>query len=97
MTTTTLSHRPARALALVAAAAFMVAAVSFIMLREVNGGSLGLKETAKVALNTGAAIFGSAKVHASSRGQYTDIFFLHHSVGQNLIDQGGLGGRWCPF
>lgn len=37
-----------------------------------------------------AAMLDGRRVRAESRGEFTNVIFLHHSVGRNLIRQGGL-------
>jgi len=39
------------------------------------------------------AVLDAPQVTASRQGRYTDIIFLHHSVGTNLIEQGGVRER----
>jgi hypothetical protein len=58
--------------------------------RLISGRSMGLKETARIAFRTGMGVLRRGEVQASTRGEYTNVFFLHHSVGNNLINQGNL-------
>jgi len=38
----------------------------------------------------GLAIFDSSSITAENRGEYTNVIFLHHSTGENLIKEGGV-------
>jgi len=40
------------------------------------------------------AILRRSSVAATARGDYTNVIFLHHSTGQNLIEQGGVRERF---
>jgi len=46
-------------------------------------------------LGVGLAVLKSPSV--SSNGDFTNIIFLHHSVGQNLVDQGGVRARFAEL
>lgn len=45
-------------------------------------------------LRLGLAVLDSQRVRSYSRGQFTNIVFLHHSVGHNLIEQGNVRQRF---
>lgn len=47
----------------------------------------------QMASNLGKAIWGSRSI--SSNGDFTNVVFLHHSVGSNLIRQGGVRERFA--
>ncbi len=70
-------------------AALLSALLAF---RLVSGRSLGLRSFARdqvyAVTSRGKALMDSSLIKATSTGGYTNIIFLHHSVGHNLIDQG---------
>jgi len=65
-----------------------VGAVVYVGVRVVTcrGVGFGLWRVKHLAL----AILDSRSVRASSRGEYTNVIFLHHSTGHNLIVEGGV-------
>ena len=76
---------------LVSVAAAVVAVVIlglFVSIRLVTGGGVGfgLRRVKHLAL----AVLNRGSVTADSRGEFTNIIFLHHSTGHNLIEQGGV-------
>lgn len=58
--------------------------------RLISGRSLGIREKAVSGVQLARALSLSSTVKASSQGHYTNIVFLHHSVGNNLIEQGDV-------
>jgi len=66
----------------------LVAAL-FFGVRMATGQSLGLRSTAHLILS----VLDSQRVRSYSRGQYTNIMFLHHSVGEKLVEQGKVRER----
>lgn len=42
----------------------------------------------------GLAVLDSGSVAGTARGQYTDVIFLHHSTGNNLIEEGEVRRRF---
>ncbi len=91
MTTTTLSNRKKWLwLAALSILAVVVAAAALLGARRLAGEAFGLRESARIALGTGMAVLQRGDVLAGTRGEYTNVFFLHHSVGMNLVDQGNL-------
>lgn len=69
-----------RALAVIAALTLLA-----VLIKPVRN-ALGLWRWA----NMGRAVLDSRNVTGSNRGNWTDVIFLHHSVGTNLIEQGGV-------
>jgi hypothetical protein len=69
--------------------ALVVALGGFAGARRVSGQGLGLTRF----VNIGKALLNRGSVLALNRGNYTHVIFLHHSVGNNLIEQGDLRGR----
>jgi hypothetical protein len=78
----------------VLAAVLLFVAGSLIAYRLISGRSLGLRSYAENTVRTGVDFFkalrGRQRVIANNRGEYTNIIFLHHSVGHNLIAQGDV-------
>lgn len=66
--------------------------ISLLTVRLVTGRSLGLRSFASSRIytitNFSRAVLGSTNVQAFSQGDFTNIVFLHHSVGNNLVEQG---------
>jgi len=56
----------------------------------IRGRGLGLWRFAHL----GRALFDSRSVSGYSRGDFTNVIFLHHSTGRNLIEQGGVRERF---
>jgi len=71
---------------------FAASLSALLAFRLVSGRSLGLRSFARdqvyAVTSRGKALSDSSSIKASSTGDYTNIIFLHHSVGHNLIDQG---------
>lgn len=61
-----------------------------VLLRQFSDGGIGPREAARVMLRTGMAVVKRGEVQATTHGEYTNVIFLHHSVGNNLINQGNL-------
>ena len=63
----------------------------------VRGRGLGLWRLAHL----GRALLASGSVSSDSQGEFTNIIFLHHSTGHNLIEQGrspgAVHGRRLPI
>jgi len=71
---------------------FAISLSALLAFRLISGRSLGLRSFARdqvyAVSGRAKALLGSSSVKATSTGDYTNIIFLHHSVGHNLIDQG---------
>jgi hypothetical protein len=85
----------------VVAAVVGVVVLGFLVLlaiRLVTGRSLGLwtfvSSRTQLISSLGRAVFDSRSVSSHSRGDFTNIIFLHHSTGHNLIEQGGVRERF---
>lgn len=65
-----------------------------LTIRLVTGQSLGLKSWVSTTLysakSLGLSILNSGSVTEYNRGDFTNVVFLHHSVGYNMIDQGSV-------
>ncbi len=66
----------------------VLAALVLVSVRVVGGRSLGLRGLASSAKHLGAAVWDSGHITSYSQSRFTNVVFLHHSVGQNLIEQG---------
>ena len=79
---------------IIGAASLLVIIVVIVLLsyRFITGGSLGLRSfvSAKIytVTNLPRAVLDRTNVQAHNQGDFTNIVFLHHSVGNNLIEQG---------
>lgn len=62
-----------------------LAAAALVFLR-----GLGLRDFARNKLDTVKAVAASQSVRELSQGEYRNVVFLHHSVGNNLIEQGDV-------
>ena len=67
---------------------FLVAAL--LIYRAVTGRGLGLRSLPRTALSIALAVRNHTRDTQFNQGKFTNIIFLHHSTGNNLIEQGGL-------
>ena len=63
---------------------------ALLIVRGITGRGLGLRSLSGTIRSTILAVVNQPAVVQSKRGDYSDIIFLHHSTGNNLIEQGGL-------
>jgi hypothetical protein len=67
---------------------------ALVAYRLITGRSLGLRSLADNTIRNisqrGRAILYSPETASSPNGEFKNIIFLHHSVGYNLIAQGGV-------
>ena len=72
----------------------LLVVVSLLAVRKITGRSLGLRSfityRIQTILNLPRAVADSRNVQASSQGDFTNIVFLHQSVGDNLIEYGNV-------
>jgi hypothetical protein len=68
--------------------ALILGIASFAALSCINGTRMGIRSSAASIQNMIAASLSHQTALADNQGEYTNIFFLHHSVGQHLIDEG---------
>lgn len=65
-----------------------------IAYRLTSGRSMGIRNflgnIPRAAVSMVRAVAGHRNVIANSRGEFTNLVFLHHSVGANLIAEGHL-------
>jgi hypothetical protein len=71
----------------------VVSFLALVAVRVIGGRSLGLKSFVQSAINLGRAVTDSQRVRSYSHGEFTNIIFLHHSVGANLIEQSDIRER----
>jgi len=72
-------------------AAIVVLSVLALLARYLlSGRGLGLWRFAHL----GRAVIDSRSVSSYSHGDFTNVIFLHHSTGRNLIEQGGVRERF---
>lgn len=68
--------------------------VILLTIRLVTGQSLGLRSWVSASIQStkslGLSLLNSGAVTTYSQGNFTNIVFLHHSVGNNLINQGNV-------
>ena len=70
-----------------------LAIVGLLIYRQATGKSLGIKSTIRTILNVVKATVQSNEVTKYNQGDYTNILFVHHSVGRFLIEGGELRSR----
>ena len=72
--------------------------LSLLAIRLVTGRGLGLWTFATSRIRSTSsrvqAVLDSQSVSSYSRGDFTNVIFLHHSTGHNLIEQGGVRERF---
>lgn len=61
-----------------------------IVFRLSTGQGLGVKTKVSAVVSLVKGLWDREAVAQYQKGAYTDIIFLHHSVGRNLIDQGAV-------
>jgi hypothetical protein len=64
--------------------------VALLTIRLVTGRGLGLRSLPRTLISLVLAISNQEKVAQYNHGEYTDIIFLHHSTGNNLVEQGNV-------
>ena len=72
----------------------IVIVLALVVLRLTTGHGLGITTFLRGVLDRGQAVLATDRVANSSQGQFTNVIFLHHSTGHNLIDQGGVRERF---
>ena len=74
--------------------AVLVLGLALVTMRLVTGRSLGLKSFATQQVQSLASLIrsmlDSQHVRSYSQGEFTNVIFLHHSVGGNLVQQSNL-------
>ena len=68
-------------------AVFLLAGAS-VLAYKLTGHSLGIRSHIAPLKDIAFGVIKSQYVVGFNRGQYTDIIFIHHSVGHNLIEEG---------
>ncbi len=77
----------------VGAVVLLLALVVLSSARLVTGRWTGIRSLGRIVVNTVLAVNHRQAVSSYSQGHFTNIIFLHHSTGNNLIEQGGVRER----
>ena len=77
-----------------AALALAAGLVAFVAVRLTSGYWPGPRALARTVLNVARAVTGQSAIAADNQRHFTDIVFLHHSTGNNLIEQGAMRERF---
>lgn len=77
-----------------AAGAFVALLGLGLVVYRVTGHNIGIRALAVTIYHTARAVADRDSVRRDHQGQYTDIIFLHHSVGYNLIEDGNIRGAF---
>ena len=64
--------------------------VGFLSLRALQGRGLGLRSLPRNIISAVRAVNDRQTVSQYNQGKFTNVIFLHHSTGENLILQGGV-------
>ena len=75
---------------IIAAVIVIVGAISITALSLLTGNGLQLRSFVRALPELVSAVAQRGAVIGGTRGDYRNIVFLHHSVGGNLINQGGV-------
>jgi len=68
--------------------------VGFLSYRTLQGRGLGLRSLPRTIISVVRAVTDRQTVSQYNHGKFTNIIFLHHSTGENLILQGGVRERF---
>ncbi len=80
----------ARAIIIILAIGVSALGVASLMIRR----NPDWRHSISSRLRLGLAVLDSQRVRSSGHGQFTNIVFLHHSVGHNLIEQGDVRSKF---
>jgi hypothetical protein len=69
---------------------FVLSLVGFLSFRILQGRGLGLRSLPRSIISAVRAVNDRQTVSQYNKGKFTNIIFLHHSTGENLILQGGV-------
>lgn len=86
-------HRTFKGLVMLAGLVVCVALVALVAARIVVGQWLGPRSLVRTIVNVTLAVSQRSAVSTSNQGNYSNIIFLHHSTGNNLVEQGGVRER----
>ena len=73
----------------------IVLVLALVAMRITTGHGLGISTLLRSVQDRLQAVLNRDQVTSSSRGEFTNVIFLHHSTGQNLINQGGVRERFA--
>jgi hypothetical protein len=76
------------------AAVAIVILLALVAVRLITGCSFGISTFVGSVLDLAQAVLDSDRVASSSQGEFTNVVFLHHSTGRNLIEQGDVRERF---
>jgi hypothetical protein len=81
-------------IAIILGVGFVIGFSALMAVRLITGKSLGLKsfayEQARFVASLGRASTDSQRVKNNNRGEFTNVLFMHHSVGDALIEEGNV-------
>jgi hypothetical protein len=63
---------------------------ALLVVRAVTGRGLGLRSLPRTVLSIVLAVGNQTRDTQFNQGEFTDIIFLHHSTGNNMVEQGEL-------
>jgi hypothetical protein len=72
----------------------IVIVLALVVLRLTTGHGLGISTFLRGVPDRAQAMLDRGRVADSSQGEFTNVIFLHHSTGHNLIEQGGVRERF---
>jgi len=78
---------------------FLLLAIGILLLvllfigQSISGADFGIQYLPRYIVNVMKAVRDQRTIHAPPQAEFTNIFFLHHSTGENLILQGRLRER----
>jgi hypothetical protein len=78
----------------VGAGVLLLALLVLLSAHLVTGRWWGVRSLARTVVSTVQAVSHRQTVSSYSLGHFTNIIFLHHSTGNNLIEQGGVRERF---
>jgi hypothetical protein len=86
-------HKATRGIVILAGLMLCLGLVAWAAARIVVGQWLGPRSLARTVVNTAQAVMHNPAISSSHTAAYSNIIFLHHSTGHNLIEQGGVRER----
>jgi len=72
----------------------IVFVLALVAMRLITGHGLGISTFLRSIADRAQAVLDRDYVTSTSQGEFTNVIFLHHSTGQNLINQGGVRERF---
>jgi hypothetical protein len=87
------NHRGFKVLLVLAGVVLVLGLGALVTARIVVGQWLGPRSLAHTILNVTLAVSQRSEVAGTSQADYSNVVFLHHSTGNNLVEQGGVRER----